>query len=110
MSIILAVLFYLYLHLHSSPLFRLEPGWSPRGLSEEQASLILKTHGPNTPVAERPLAALRMLWGAIINPFNILLTILAIISAATQQIPTFVVMMAMVLASTGLRFVDSVSV
>ncbi|KAG2132602.1 Mg-transporting ATPase [Suillus cothurnatus] len=86
-----------------SAIFVLEPGWSPRGLSEEQASLILKTHGPNTPVAERPLAALRMLWGAIINPFNILLTILAIISAATQQIPTFVVMMAMVLASTGLR-------
>lgn len=87
-----------------SAIFVLEPGWSPRGLSEEQASLILKTHGPNTPVAERPLAALRMLWGAIINPFNILLTILAIISAATQQIPTFVVMMAMVLASTGLRY------
>lgn len=87
-----------------SAVFVLEPGWIPGGLSDEQASLILKTHGPNTPVAERPLAALRMLWGAIVNPFNILLTILAIISAATQQIPTFIVMMAMVFASTGLRY------
>ncbi|KAG1752865.1 E1-E2 ATPase-domain-containing protein [Suillus lakei] len=87
-----------------SAIFVLEPGWNPSGLSDEQASLMLKTHGPNTPVAERPLAALQMLWGAIVNPFNILLTILAIVSAATQQIPTFVVMMAMVFASTGLRY------
>ncbi|KAG0700830.1 Mg-transporting ATPase [Suillus ampliporus] len=78
-----------------SAIFVLEPGWSPGGLSDEQASLMLKTHGPNIPVAERPLAALKMLWGAIVNPFNILLTILAVVSAATQQIPTFVVMMAM---------------
>lgn len=87
-----------------SAIFVFEPGWNPSGLSDEQASLMLKTHGPNTPVAERPLAALQMLWGAIVNPFNILLTILAIVSAATQQIPTFVVMMAMVFASTGLRY------
>ncbi|KAG2043361.1 Mg-transporting ATPase [Suillus americanus] len=87
-----------------SAIFVLEPGWNPGGLSDEQASLILKTHGPNIPVAERSLSALRMLWGAIINPFNILLTILAIISASTQQIPTFIVMMAMVFASTGLRY------
>ncbi|KAG2340873.1 Mg-transporting ATPase [Suillus weaverae] len=85
-------------------MFALEPGWNPSGLSDEQASLILKTHGPNTPMAERPLAPLWMLWGAIANPFNILLTILAIVNAATQQIPTFVVMMAMVFASTGLRY------
>ncbi|KAG1890145.1 Mg-transporting ATPase [Suillus subluteus] len=87
-----------------SAIFVSEPGWNPRGLSDEQAALILKAHGPNTPVAESSLSALRMLWGAIINPFNILLTILAIISAATEQIPTFVVMMAMVFASTGLRY------
>lgn len=87
-----------------SAIFVLEPGWNPSGLSDEQASLILKTHGPNTPVAERPLAVLQILWGAIVNPFNILLTILAIVSAATKQIPTFVVMIAMVFASTGLRY------
>jgi hypothetical protein len=88
----------------------MEPGWNPSGLSDEQADLALKTHGPNIPVAERPLAALQILWGAIANPFNILLTILAVISAATKQISTFAVMMAMVFASTGLRFVDPISV
>lgn len=93
-----------FAHIPVSAIFVLEPKWNSLGLSDEQASLILKTHGPNTPVAERPLAVLRMLWGAIVNPFNILLTILAIVSAATQQIPTFIVMMAMVFASTGLRY------
>ncbi|KIK46770.1 hypothetical protein CY34DRAFT_800114 [Suillus luteus UH-Slu-Lm8-n1] len=87
-----------------SAIFVMEPGWNPSGLSDEQASLVLRTHGPNIPVAERPLAALQILWGAIANPFNILLTILAVISAATKQIPTFAVMMAMVFASTGLRY------
>ncbi|KAG1869772.1 hypothetical protein C8R48DRAFT_699663 [Suillus tomentosus] len=87
-----------------SAIFVLEPGWNPTGLTDDQASEILKTHGPNTPVAERRLAALRMFWGAIVNPFNILLTILAIVNAATGQLSTFVVMMAMVVASTGLRY------
>ncbi|KAG2342843.1 Mg-transporting ATPase [Suillus weaverae] len=85
-------------------IFALKPEWNPDGLSNEQASQILQTHGPNTPVAERPLAKLQMLWGAIANPFNVLLTVLAVISAATQQISTFAVMMAMVFASTGLRY------
>jgi hypothetical protein len=101
---------FVYLFIPPPPLRRLEPGWNPNGLSDEQASLMLETHGPNIPVAERPLAALQILWGAIANPFNILLTILAVISAATKQISTFAVMMAMVFASTGLRFVDPVSV
>ncbi|KAG1790502.1 Mg-transporting ATPase [Suillus plorans] len=87
-----------------SAIFVLEPEWNPTGLTDDQASEILKIHGPNTPVAERRLAALRMFWGAIVNPFNILLTILAIVNAATDQLPTFVVMMAMVVASTGLRY------
>jgi Mg2+-importing ATPase len=47
--------------------------------------------------------------GAIVNPFDILLTIPAIISAATQQIPTFVAMMTTVFSSTGLRFFYPVS-
>ena len=38
------------------------------------------------------------------NPFNILLTTLAIISIATQQTATFVILMAMVVLSVGLRF------
>ncbi|KAL4064158.1 hypothetical protein V8B97DRAFT_1876143 [Scleroderma yunnanense] len=87
-----------------SQIFDLEPGWSPLGLSEEAAAEALRQHGLNTPVAERPLAALSVLWTALWNPFNVLLTILAIVNIATQDVATFVVMMAMVVASTGLRF------
>jgi len=87
-----------------SDVFELEPTWSPDGLSEDTAAEILHTHGLNIPVNERPLAALQLLWTALWNPFNILLTILAIINAATNSIPTFVVMILMVVASTGLRY------
>ncbi|KAF9220910.1 Mg-transporting ATPase [Gyrodon lividus] len=85
-------------------IFQLETAWIPGGLSEEAASEALKKHGPNIPVSERPLAALSVLWTAIWNPFNVLLTILACVSIATQDVATFVVMIAMVVASTGLRY------
>lgn len=68
------------------------------------AADILNTHGLNIPVGERPLAALSVLWTALWNPFNVLLTILAIINIATDSVPTFVVMIAMVVASTSLRY------
>lgn len=82
----------------------IEPTWSPLGLSQEAAAQALKQYGLNTPVAERPLAAMSILWTALWNPFNVLLTILAIVNIATKDVATFVVMMAMVVASTGLRY------
>ncbi|KIK92577.1 hypothetical protein PAXRUDRAFT_147003 [Paxillus rubicundulus Ve08.2h10] len=85
-------------------IFQLEPAWSPDGLSEEAASEALKKDGLNIPVSERPLAALSVLWTAIWNPFNVLLTILACVNIATQDVATFVVMITMVVASTGLRY------
>ncbi|KIJ64405.1 hypothetical protein HYDPIDRAFT_111717 [Hydnomerulius pinastri MD-312] len=87
-----------------STIFSLEPTWSPDGLSQEAAAETLKEHGLNIPVSERPLAALSILWTAIWNPFNVLLTILACVNIATQDVATFVVMIAMVVASTGLRY------
>ncbi|KAH0831975.1 Mg-transporting ATPase [Lanmaoa asiatica] len=87
-----------------SEVFELEPTWSPDGLSEETAAESLNIHGFNVPVNERPLAALSILWTALWNPFNVLLTILALINIATNSVPTFVVMMAMVVASTSLRY------
>ncbi|KAF8443023.1 Mg-transporting ATPase [Boletus edulis BED1] len=84
--------------------FELEPTWSPDGLSEETAAQILDVYGLNIPVNERPLAALSLLWIALWNPFNVLLTILAIINAATDSIPTSIVMITMVVASTSLRY------
>ncbi|KAG6377002.1 Mg-transporting ATPase [Boletus reticuloceps] len=87
-----------------SDVFELEPTWSPDGFSEETAAQILDVYGLNIPVNERPLAALSLLWIALWNPFNVLLTILAIINAATDSLPTFIVMMTMVVASTSLRY------
>jgi Mg2+-importing ATPase len=87
-----------------SDVFEFEPTWSPDGLSEEMAAEILTIHGLNIPVNERPLAALSILWTALWNPFNVLLTILALINIATNSVPTFVVMIAMVVASTSLRY------
>ncbi|KIJ07693.1 hypothetical protein PAXINDRAFT_173345 [Paxillus involutus ATCC 200175] len=87
-----------------STIFQLEPAWTPDGLSEEAASEALKKDGLNIPVSERPLAALAVLWTALWNPFNVLLTILACVNIATQDVATFVVMLTMVVASTGLRY------
>jgi Mg2+-importing ATPase len=88
----------------ASAIFELEPNWSYGGLSEEAASAALAKHGPNISMAERRLAAFTMWWMAVMNPFNILLTTLACVSIATKDGATFGVMMAMVVASTGLRY------
>lgn len=101
----LQVCLFIYISHHS---FRLEPAWSPDGLSEEAAAEILSSHGLNVPVNERPLAALSILWTALWNPFNVLLTVLALVNIATNSVPTFVVMMAMVVASTSLRYFSSI--
>lgn len=93
-----------FAQIPASEIFALEPTWSPLGLTEDTAAEFLEQHGPNIPVAERPLAALSILWTALWNPFNVLLIILACVNIATQDVATFVVMMAMVVASTGLRY------
>lgn len=93
-----------FARVSAAEIFELEPTWCPDGLSEEAAVEILNVHGLNVPVSERPLAALGILWTALWNPFNVLLTILAIVNVATDSLPTFVVMIAMVVASTALRY------
>lgn len=47
--------------------------------------------------------AIVLLISAIANPFNFILTVLAIVSIATGDKATFAVMIAMVILSTGLR-------
>lgn len=66
----------------------------------------LGRHGLNVSIAERSLAPLSMLWTAIWNPFNVLLTLLACINIAIHDVATFSVMIAMVVASTALRCVS----
>ncbi|KAJ7483116.1 Mg-transporting ATPase [Mycena galericulata] len=83
---------------------KLNPEWNPSGLTEEQAQQARQTHGLNTTAEEQPLQPLVLLFNAFLNPFNVLLLILGAISIGTGDIPTFGVMIAMVVSSTGLRF------
>lgn len=46
----------------------------------------------------------RLLFNCFANPFNLLLSVLAIISIATGDFSTFSVMLVMIVVSTGLRF------
>ena len=75
-------------------------------MTNEQASVLLKKHGHNLLTSERPQSAWSLFWIAVVNPFNALLIILAVISIATGDKATFSVMMSMVVASTGLRSVS----
>jgi P-type Mg2+ transporter len=74
------------------------------GLHEIQIEGILAQHGLNVLSAAKPRRWWNILLACLPNPFNILLTILAIISIATDQTATFVILMVMVVFSVGLRF------
>jgi len=94
-----------FARIPASALFDLLPNSSPSGMTNEQASVLLKKHGHNLLTSERPQSAWSLFWIAVVNPFNALLIILAVISIATGDKATFSVMMSMVVASTGLRSV-----
>ena len=83
----------------------LEPNASPAGLSGEAARSALERHGPNIFATERAPRVIALLLGALLNPFNVILLVLAIVNIATGDKATFTVMVVMVMASTGLRFV-----
>jgi magnesium-transporting ATPase (P-type) len=77
---------------------------SLNGLTDYQIPLLLNKHGLNVLTAAKPRRWWSILLDCIPNPFNLLLAVLAVISVATQQTATFVILMAMVFLSTGLRF------
>ncbi|GGH60420.1 magnesium-translocating P-type ATPase [Comamonas phosphati] len=79
---------------------------SARGLSVEQADERLVRHGPNEVAHEKPLPAWRHLWHCYRNPFNLLLTMLAVVSYVTEDEKATIVIASMVLLSTLLRFVQ----
>jgi Mg2+-importing ATPase len=83
----------------------LEPNTSPAGLSGEAARSALDRHGPNIFATERAPQVIALLLRALLNPFNAILLVLAIVNIATGDKATFTVMVVMVMASTGLRFV-----
>lgn len=76
------------------------------GLSETQAELIRARVGTNEVEHEKPLPAWLHLWYCYKNPFNLLLTVLAAISYFTEDIKAAIVISAMVVIATFIRFIQ----
>jgi P-type Mg2+ transporter len=79
---------------------------SNQGLSAAEAVRRLKEHGPNVVAQDKRHNRLRLLGRALVNPLVILLSVLAVISAATGDIRSATVMSVMVILGVVLRFVQ----
>lgn len=74
------------------------------GLTTTQASDRLLEYGPNEISSVKPPGWAKLLFQAIVHPFNILLFILAIVTVANSDPYTCTVMLVMVVLSSSLRF------
>jgi Mg2+-importing ATPase len=81
-------------------------GSSPQGLSEDQAQALRKRLGSNEVRHEQPLSWWTHLWQCYRNPFNLLLTVLALVSYVTEDMKAALVIGSMVGLSTVLRFLQ----
>ena len=78
----------------------------PEGLSAREARARLARHGPNEVAHEAPLPAWLHLWHCYRNPFNLLLSALALLSWFGADAKATVVIGIMVGLSTAIRFVQ----
>ena len=76
------------------------------GLSTAEAAARLTRDGPNDVAHEKPLPWWLHLWHCYANPFNLLLTVLAVVSLASDDAKATVVIGVMVVLSTVVRFVQ----
>ena len=76
------------------------------GLSTPEADGRLLQVGPNEVEHEKPLPWWLHLWHCYKNPFNLLLTVLAVVSYLTEDAKATVVIGTMVVLSTVIRFVQ----
>jgi Mg2+-importing ATPase len=76
------------------------------GLTAGEAAQRLARDGPNEVEHEKPLPGWLHLWRCYLNPFNLLLTALAALSLMSADIKATVVIGAMVILSTVIRFVQ----
>jgi Mg2+-importing ATPase len=74
------------------------------GLSDIEADALRGQYGLNEVEHEQPLPWWTHLWHCYKNPFNLLLTLLAVISWLTEDMKAAVVIFSMVVLSTLLRF------
>ena len=76
------------------------------GLDATEAARRLACDGPNEIAHEKPLSRARHLWACYRNPFNLLLSVLATLSVSSGDLRAAVVIAAMVVLSTLIRFVQ----
>lgn len=76
----------------------------PDGLSEAAADALRQTVGTNEVEHEKPRPWWQHLWHCYVDPFNLLLTVLAVISFFTEDVKATVVISTMVALSTLIRF------
>jgi Mg2+-importing ATPase len=76
------------------------------GLTDSEASARCERFGRNEVAHEKPPAWYVQLRHAFVNPFNILVTTLAVVSGLTGDVRAVVVIGLMVVLSTGLRFLQ----
>jgi Mg2+-importing ATPase len=77
-----------------------------QGLSEDEAARRLKKYGPNSVAQESHYRKLVLLGKAIINPLVILLSLLSVLSYATDDVRAGTVILLMVVLGVVLRFVQ----
>ena len=76
------------------------------GLSDAEADAIRAKVGPNEVEHEKPMSWWLHLWLSYKNPFNLLLTVLAVVSFYTEDIKAATVIGTMVVLSTLIRFIQ----
>ncbi|MDY0211806.1 MAG: magnesium-translocating P-type ATPase, partial [Desulfuromonadaceae bacterium] len=81
-------------------------GTSAQGLNDAEADALREQYGINEVEHERPVTWWRHLWLSFNNPFNLLLTLLALVSYFTSDIQAAVVITSMVVLATLIRFVQ----
>ena len=79
-------------------------GSHAEGLTPQEADALRVQHGLNEVEHEQPLPWWVHLWHCYKNPFNLLLTLLAVISWLTEDMKAATVIFSMVVLSTLLRF------
>ena len=79
-------------------------GSQANGLSEPQVEIIRQRAGVNEVEHEKPLPWWKHLWLAYRTPFSLLLTVLALISYVTEDLKATIVISAMVVLATIIRF------
>ncbi len=79
-------------------------GTSTQGLSDSEAEALRQQYGLNELGHEGPVPWWRHLWLSYNNPFNLLLTLLALVSYFTNDLPATAVISTMVVLATLIRF------